>query len=94
MTTIFVVALCSRAQARRVMSTVTGDTSPNHTSYSEYRNPTFCYIGTYDPLGSYNKEQYHHFEDRLLQALRCVKSRISGNFGDLGDIDPLNKCPF
>ena len=28
-----------------------GDTSPNHNSNSLYRNPTFYYMGTLDPLG-------------------------------------------
>ena len=28
-----------------------GDTFPNHNNNSEYRNPTFYYIGTLDPLG-------------------------------------------
>ena len=28
-----------------------GDTFPNHNMNSYYRNPTFYYIGTWDPLG-------------------------------------------
>ena len=28
-----------------------GDTFPNHNNNSYYRNPTFYYIGTLDPLG-------------------------------------------
>ena len=41
-----------RLMAQRVLGTVMGDTSLNHTSNSQYRNPTFYYIGTLDPLGS------------------------------------------
>ena len=37
---------------QRVLGTVMGDTSPNHNSNSLYRNPTFYYIGTLDPLGT------------------------------------------
>ena len=39
--------------AQRVPGIVMGDTSPNHNSNSSYRNPTFYYIGTLDPLGRY-----------------------------------------
>ena len=28
-----------------------GDTSPKYFSNSKYRNPTFYYVGTKDPLG-------------------------------------------
>ena len=28
-----------------------GDSFPDHNSTSKYRNPTFYYIGTLDPLG-------------------------------------------
>ena len=38
-------------QAQRVLGTVMRDTFPNHNSNSEYRNPTFYYIGTLDPYG-------------------------------------------
>ena len=34
----------------RVLGTVMGNTSPNHNSNSYYRNPTFYYIVTLDPL--------------------------------------------
>ena len=36
---------------QRVLGTVMGDTSLNHNITSSYRNPTFYYIGTWDPLG-------------------------------------------
>ena len=37
--------------SQRVLSTYIGDTYPNHNSNSYYRNPTFYYAGTLDPLG-------------------------------------------
>ena len=37
--------------AQRVLCTVMGDTSLSHNSNSKYGNPTFYYIGTYDPMG-------------------------------------------
>ena len=35
----------------RVLGTVMGDTFPDHNNNCLYRNPTFYYIGTLDPLG-------------------------------------------
>ena len=37
---------------QRVLGTVLGDTFPDHNNNSLYRNPTFYYIGTLDPLGA------------------------------------------
>ena len=39
------------SRTQRVQGTVMGDTFPNHNNNSLYRNPTFYYIGTLDPLG-------------------------------------------
>ena len=37
--------------SQRVLGSVVGDAFPNHNTNSQYRNPTFYYIGTLDPLG-------------------------------------------
>ena len=38
---------------RRVLGSAMGDTSPNHNSNSQSRNPKFYHVGSLDPLGSY-----------------------------------------
>ena len=53
------------------VGTLMGDTSPNHNSISSYRNPTFYYTGTLDPLTlpAVHEETLGHGLSQLLQQL-------------------------
>ena len=68
-----------------------GDTSPNHSSNSRYRNPTFYYMGTLDPLGRSNEVRGQESGTLGLGFEELVSTQTPGR---IQKVDPLMGVPI